>query len=98
LTAFVEYGAYIFKKQDYIWGEIKKDGKKVCEITGNYCGFLNFDNVRYWDYREKDKIHFPIEATEGCLESDARRRSDSCYLLTKPVDEAQAEKERLENS
>jgi hypothetical protein len=33
-------------------GEILKDGKKVCELFGNYMGFLDFDGIRYWDLRE----------------------------------------------
>jgi len=26
LSAYVNFGAYTFKKQDYVWGEIKKAG------------------------------------------------------------------------
>jgi hypothetical protein len=97
LTAELEFGAYMFKKQDFIWGEIKKDGTKVAEITGNYCGFVDFNGVRYWDYREIDKLHFPVQETRHYLSSDARNRTDGIFLRTRPVQEAQAEKERLEN-
>ena len=53
-------GTYRMKKQDYLWGEIKVKGKKVCEITGNYMGWLDFDKVRYWDIREQEKVWLPI--------------------------------------
>lgn len=97
LTAFVEFNGYIFKKQDFVWGEIHKDGKKVCDILGNYVGFLDFDGVRYWDFRAKDAMHFPIEPAYDFLDSDARNRTDGIYLMTKTVEEAQEEKERIEN-
>ena len=54
ISATLEYGAYMFKKQDYCWGEIKVGGGKVeSVIEGNYVGYLNFDGVRYWDFRNK---------------------------------------------
>jgi len=24
-------------------------------------GYVDFDGVRYWDYREKRRIHFPVD-------------------------------------
>jgi len=97
LTAVVEYGSYMFRRQDYVWGEIKQGDRKVSEITGNYCGFLDFNEVRYWDYREKDSLHFPIEPLANHLPSDASERTDGQFLRLRPVEEAQAEKERLED-
>ena len=99
IVAKLEYNAYMFKKQDYFWGEIFQHGSKVCEITGNYTGHLDFDGVRYWDYREGDTVNYPIVQIdpEECLPSDARLRTDSIYLRNRPVEEAQTEKERLEN-
>ena len=29
LTAFYEFGAYNFRKQDFVWGEIKQNGVKI---------------------------------------------------------------------
>ena len=63
-------------------------------------GYLNFDGVRYWDIRDKDKIHFPPRKEDivpNSLPSDAVKRTDRIFLEEKPVDEAQVEKERLEN-
>jgi len=69
----------------------------VCEIKGNYVGFLDFDDVRYWDYREKASLNYPIVPLAApFLPSDARNRTDAIYLVNNPVEEAQAEKERLE--
>ena len=97
ITAFVDFGSYFMKKQDYVWGEIHRDGEKVSEITGNYVGWLNFDDERFWDFREKDKVYFPIEPSPYHLDSDARNRTDGIYLVTRPIEEAQTEKERLES-
>ena len=61
ISATLEYGAYMFKKQDYCWGEIKVGGGKVeSVIEGNYVGYLNFDGVRYWDFRNK-QVHTPVQ-------------------------------------
>ena len=92
----LQFGAYMFKKQDYCWGQIKHQGNVVCEITGNYTGFLDFGGRRFWDYRNK-QCHMPVQMVPVTLESDARMRGDSIFLRTKPVEEAQAEKVRLEN-
>ena len=37
---------------------------RVSEVSGNYLGYLDFDEVRYWDAREKDRI-FTTMAGEG---------------------------------
>lgn len=58
LVGYFDYGAYTFKKQDFCWGEIHHNGKKVSEVTANYMGFMDFDEVRYWDVRESDRIWF----------------------------------------
>jgi len=100
LKAYVDYGAYTFRKQDYVYGELFKDGQRVSEIVGNYMGYLDFDGVRYWDYREKHKIYFPCdyEAPENeTLPSQSTKRTDGIFLDTKTIEEAQEEKERLEN-
>jgi hypothetical protein len=36
---------------DYLSGTIKVNGKEVSKIYGTYMGFIEFDDVRYWDYR-----------------------------------------------
>ena len=61
-------------------------------------GFLDIDNVRYWDAREcVDTVWFPInDLNEAALPSDSTKRIDSVTLLTRPIAEAQAAKEDLE--
>lgn len=54
--------------------------------------------MRYWDYRKKGSLNYPIIPSEApYLTSDARNRTDAIYLVNNPVEEAQAEKERLED-
>ena len=88
LTAYYNYGGYTFKKQDFVWGEMHQNGKKVCEVVGNYTGFLDFDGVRYWDIREQDGIMFRL-AGEGPekLPSHASLRTDGRYLISRTVEE-----------
>lgn len=38
-----------WKATDYMCGEIKHKGKKICKIYGSYMGFIEFGDVRYWD-------------------------------------------------
>ena len=96
LVATVNYGSYYLKKQDFFSGEIKKAGKKVCEISGNYMGYIDFDGQRYWDYRDESRVHFPVIECKDTLPSQSTKRTDGIFLRTKTVEEAQAEKERLE--
>lgn len=51
-------GTYYMKKQDFLWGEIFHNDKKVSTVEGTYVGFLDIDGKRYWDYRAKDQICF----------------------------------------
>lgn len=64
LEAYYQYGAYNFRKQDFVWGEMKQNGSKICEVEGNYMGYLDFDSVRYWDARETNQIYFPLAGEE----------------------------------
>jgi hypothetical protein len=38
-------------------GEILKNDKVVCSITGSYLSFIEFDGIRYWDIRENIKTN-----------------------------------------
>ena len=60
-------------------------------------GYFDFDGVRYWDIREKDKTWFRVVNDEiKSLPSDATKRTDGIALKTLTIEEAQQEKERLE--
>ena len=62
-------------------------------------GYLDFDGVRYWDGRDEANHHYPIagEETENCLPSQASKRTDGRFFMSKTPEEAQVEKERLED-
>lgn len=63
-------------------------------------GYLDFDKVRYWDMRDVENLHRQPLAEDidpNSLPSDATRRTDRIFLAERPVEEAQEEKERLEN-
>ena len=47
----VKFGKVKKRPTDYFAGEITKNGKKASTYDGTYCGYLNFDNIRYWDGR-----------------------------------------------
>lgn len=51
VEATVKFGKVKKRPSDYFAGDIMKNGKKVSSFDGSYCGYLNFDNVRYWDGR-----------------------------------------------
>jgi hypothetical protein len=42
---------YYNRPSDYFEGTINQNGKPASKFYGTYCGFINFDNVRYWDGR-----------------------------------------------
>ena len=71
----------------------------MCDIFGNYMGFAEFSNQRYWDIREQEKIWFPIVKIDPSktLESDSSKRIDSITLKTGDMTAAQRDKEILEH-
>jgi len=81
--------------QDYIEGYIEKDGEKVSEIYGTYCGYLDFDDERYWDAR--DTLKFEVKHNDSAmLPSDSRNRIDLISLFEDDYVKAQENKEALE--
>ena len=46
-----QYTIGIKKGRDYVKGEIKQHGRVVANLSGSYMGYLEFDNVRFWDIR-----------------------------------------------
>jgi len=47
----IRFGKVKRKPTDYLTGTILKDGIECGKIYGSYMGFLDFDGVRYWDFR-----------------------------------------------
>ena len=79
---------------DQFQGTLKHKGNLVAKLTGNYVGYVNFDNVRYWDVRDcNPHPMISIEDELYKLESDSRRRPDLMSLEKDNVKEAQQYKE-----
>ena len=86
VVGYYDYGAYLFRKQDYVWGELHRHGEKVSTLEGNYVGYLDFDGVRYWDVREKETVFYPIAGEEpNPLPSHSSRRTDGRYFISLPL-------------
>lgn len=69
------------------------------DIYGNYMGFMDFGNVRYFDIREIASIYQEIKPLKlFSLPSDSTRRIDSVTLRAGDVDNAQKAKERMEQA
>lgn len=79
---------------DYFEGCIISDNKAiVSKCTGSYLGWLDFDNVRYWDIR----CNTPFEP--NCipmLPSDSDMRKDLLLLKNADIEQAQKAKEEME--
>lgn len=82
------------KPSDYLKGELKHKGKVISTLTGSYLSHLTWDEKRYWDIRET----FPISCIEleDNLLSSSTKRLDIIYLDQLKIDQAQEEKEKLE--
>lgn len=42
---------FLNRTSDYFEADVTCKGHKVSKVFGTYIGYINFDNVRYWDYR-----------------------------------------------
>ena len=86
-----------FRLQDYFTGFVTRNNVKVCDISGTYMGYIDFDSTRYWDIREQAYIE--VSPTDnGRLESDARSRPDLNALAVEEFELAQRMKEELEEA
>ena len=75
------------------------NGKKVCEITGNYMGYIDIDGVRYWDLRDDEEFqkHYKPDIRDPKpLPSDSTSREDRRQLIELDYEAAQSEKENLD--
>jgi hypothetical protein len=89
IYGFYEIGTVKKKTQDYFAGQITVNGQKLCDVYGNYMGYMDFGGVRYYDVREASKVYFPLKAVqEKALESDSTKRMDSVTLAMGDKDNA----------
>ena len=57
LYGFFEIGKVPKKSQEYFEGAILKSGQIVSKTFGNYCGYMDFDGVRYFDLRDINQVY-----------------------------------------
>lgn len=74
ITACVELDGVTWKPSDYLSGEIKKKGKRVCKIYGSYMGYIEFAEIRYWDVNYIRPYECKIFKPHPLLLSDASFR------------------------
>lgn len=98
IYAWYNIGSVKRKSQEYFEGEIVAKGKVTDKISGNYCGYIDFNKKRWFDVREVDLVFhkFNDEDMEKTLPSDCVKRTDSRKLSQSLLDEAQAQKEEIE--
>lgn len=51
IKATITIGKVKRKPTDYLSGEILLGGNVVSRVSGTYNGFIEFDGIRYWDFR-----------------------------------------------
>jgi hypothetical protein len=101
ISAWYEIGSVKKKPKDYFGGEILKDGEVVCKIFGNYMGYIDIDDKRYWDVRDCCEGFEPVPIPQKelsnpdrlgslpiVLPSDATKRIDSLALSQGNVEQA----------
>mmetsp|Transcript_17927 Transcript_17927/g.30494 ORF Transcript_17927/g.30494 Transcript_17927/m.30494 type:complete len:280 (-) Transcript_17927:73-912(-) len=98
IYAYYEIGKVSKKTQEYFQGEIQVRGQTVSKIFGNYCGYIDFDGIRYFDIREVETVYHEYRDVkkDQSLPSDSTKRQDSLLLRQNLVDEAQKAKEEIE--
>jgi len=82
------------KPSDYFQAEIKLKNISVSKVYGSFCGFIEFNGIRYWDIRENFDVSL-IEPQKQ-LPSSALYREDRMFIEKNNVEEGQKAKERLE--
>ena len=75
---FLHVGKVKKHPQDFFSGDISVKNQKVSQIYGSYLGFIEFDAVRYWDFREL-KPHTMI-IPDLAMKSDPQYREDRKFL------------------
>jgi hypothetical protein len=52
------------------------NGKSAEKVFGTYCGYIQFDGVRYWDGRDTTALHIELKKNINLLPSDWSYRKD----------------------
>ena len=69
--------------------------EELCKIEGYWTMFLDIDNKRYWNFDEYRP--YPLAPHPNILPSDSTYRTDLKSLIEENVEEAQVQKDNLEN-
>ena len=71
---------------------------KVSSVFGNYAGYMDFGEKRYYDLREIKQIYHKYEdlPLEKSLPSDSTKRNDLILLAQNDNEAAQKAKEEIE--
>lgn len=80
---------------DYFSGEIKQNKSVISKVYGTYLGFIEFDEVRYWDITEN--VYLKSFENPNQIQSSSLFREDRIYLEKQNLEKGQLEKDRLEN-
>ncbi|KAM3146116.1 hypothetical protein pb186bvf_001773 [Paramecium bursaria] len=96
ITASVEFDSVSQKPSDYLSGEIKVKGQRVCKIYGSYLGYIEFGDQRYWDVNYIKDYPCHVDKPNVFMKSDASFRQDLRMLRRNKLVEAQAEQDQLE--
>lgn len=74
-----------YRPSDFFDSVITYKGKPVCSFDGSYCGYLNFDKIRYWDgrflkaFRVKNASYRMFTMKRLLIQISARERIWSCF-------------------
>lgn len=74
ISASLEFDNVRWKSSDYLSGEIKVKGKRVCKIYGTYMGFIEFGDQRYWDVNYIKPYECKLDKPNNLMQSDASFR------------------------
>lgn len=98
IYGFYEIGHVPKHSQEYFEGAIYKNGVQVSHTFGNYCGYMDFDGVRYFDLRDIEQIYHPYCSLDykKSLPTDSTKRQDLMLLESQAMKQAQKAKDDLE--
>jgi len=82
LYGFYEIGNVKKRSQEYFEGAVFKNKNKVSDVFGNYAGYMDFGEKRYYDLREVKQIYHKYDdlLEQRCLPSDSTKRNDLILL------------------
>jgi len=84
----------IFFRYEKAGEDVKKE--VLCEGTGSWLSFVQVDNKMLWRIDQETDVYWTEDPAKR-LPSDSTYREDSKYIKLKDFDNAQREKEALEN-